>query len=67
MLIPISMLWGVRMEWRRKAALISLFSLVIIVMIIAIIRVAVVISSEDSMKSVSWVTMWSVVECFVGK
>lgn len=67
MLIPITMLRGVQMNWRRKAALVGIFSLVIIVMIFAIIRVAVVSSSESSMKSVSWVVMWSAVENCVGK
>ncbi|MCJ1467454.1 hypothetical protein MMC07_006079 [Pseudocyphellaria aurata] len=68
MLIPITMLWGLQMKWRRKFALAGIFSLVVITMTFAVIRIAVITSSEtyyviDS----SWLYMWSAIEVYVGQ
>lgn len=67
MSIPITMLWGVQMPWRRKAALAVIFSLVIITMIIAIVRAAVVGSARTRLPDSSWLFMWSSIEVSVGK
>ena len=67
MSIPITMLWGVQMRWRRKAALAGIFSLVIITIIFAIVRTAVVSSSETRLPDSSWLYMWSAIETSVGK
>lgn len=67
MLIPILMLRGVQMRWRRKAALTGIFSLVVITMIFAIVRTAVVGSSNTTLLDSSWLFMWSAIEASVGR
>lgn len=67
MSIPITMLWGVQMRWRRKAALAGIFSLVVITMIFAIVRTAVVGSAKTRLPDSSWLYMWSAIETSVGK
>lgn len=68
MLIPITMLWGLQMEWRRKFTLAGIFSLVVITMIFAIVRTAVVSSSKTSHSpDSSWLYMWSAIEVSVGQ
>ena len=67
MLIPITMLWGVQMKWKRKFALAGIFSLVIITMVFAIIRTAVVASTKTHhLFDSSWLYMWSAIEVSVG-
>lgn len=67
MLIPILMLRGVQMRWRRKAALTGIFSLVVITMIFAIVRTAVVGSTNTTQPDSSWLYMWSAIEASVGR
>ena len=66
MLIPFSMLKGVQMKWRRKAALSGIFSLVIITMVFAIVRNALVGSSNTHQHDSSWFYMWSAIEASIG-
>ena len=41
MLIPIHLLWNVRMDYKQKLGLLGIFSLTIVTMIIAIVKVEV--------------------------
>ena len=66
MLIPFSMLKGVQINWRRKAALSGIFSLVVITMVFAIVRTALVGSSNTTQPDSSWLYMWSAIEASVG-
>ncbi|KAI4254446.1 MAG: hypothetical protein LQ352_003091 [Teloschistes flavicans] len=65
MLIPFTMLRGVQMRWRRKAALGGIFSLVIITMIVAIVRTALVASKKTKQLESSWLYTWSAIETSV--
>jgi hypothetical protein len=67
MIIPIRMLWGVQMKWRRKLALAGIFSLVIITISTSIIRASVVSSEAPRVIDTSWLYMWSAIEISVGK
>lgn len=58
MAIPISMLWGVQMSLRKKAALVGIFSLAIITCVFAIVRV-IVISTETRQLHVLWSYKWN--------
>lgn len=62
--IPIRMLWNVSISWKKKLALMSIFSLTIIVVVISIVRVAVGISKK-SPADMGWLYMWSNVEVAV--
>ena len=62
--VPILMLWNVHISWKKKLALIGLFSLTIIVIIFSIVRVAVV-TSRKSQADVTWLYMWSNIEMAV--
>jgi len=66
MFIPFSMLKGVQMKGRRKAALSGIFSLVVITMVFAIVRTALVGSSNSTQPDSSWLYMWSAIEAFIG-
>lgn len=59
--IPVRMLWNVRISWRRKLALMVIFSLTIIVTVVSIVRIAL-ISSKNKTEDISWLYMWSNVE-----
>lgn len=55
------MLWNVRISWRKKLALMSIFSLTVIVIVISIVRVAVVtlVSVRGSTAlDITWLYMW---------
>lgn len=62
--IPILMLWNVHISWKKKLALMSIFSLTVIVIIFSIVRVAL-INSENSTPDISWVYMWTNIEVAV--
>lgn len=66
MLIPISILWGTQMEFRRKFALVCIFSLVIITVVFSILRTST-ISALTHAPDPSWLYMWSAIEASVGK
>ena len=66
MALPISMLWGVQMSFRRKLALIGIFSLAIITTVFAVIRVTI-ISTITKQPEPSWLYLWTSVEQCIGK
>lgn len=66
MLIPISILWGTQMEFRRKFALVCIFSLVVITVVFSILRTSTV-SALTRAPDPSWLYMWSAIEAAVGK
>lgn len=66
MAVPISMLWGVQMSIRRKAALMGLFSLGVVTTIISIIR-ATAITTRGRQPDTSWSYMWNIIEQAIGK
>ena len=63
-MIPILMLWNVSISWKKKLALMSLFSLTIIVIVISIVRVAVGISKKSS-ADMGWIHLWNNIEVSV--
>ncbi|KAI4202614.1 MAG: hypothetical protein LQ348_001478 [Seirophora lacunosa] len=65
MLVPFSMLRGVQMRWRRKAALTAIFSLVVITMVVAVLRAALVGSNQAASPDSSWLYMWSAIEASI--
>ena len=70
MALPISMLWGVQMSFRRKAALIGIFSLAIITTVFAVIRVTTVSTFTKKFTKQpepSWLYLWNSVEQCIGK
>lgn len=66
MFIPFSMLKGVQMEWRRKAVLNGIFSLVVIAMVFAILRTALVGASNTTQPDSAWLYTWSAIEASIG-
>lgn len=62
--MPVLMLWIVQVAWKKKLALIGVFSLTIIVMIFAIVRVALVTSNTTQL-DITWLCMWSNIEMAV--
>ncbi|KAL8857184.1 MAG: hypothetical protein Q9178_006239 [Gyalolechia marmorata] len=65
MFIPFSMLKGVQMNWRRKAALSGIFSLVVITMVFAVARTALIGSSNTTKTDSSLLWMWSAIEASI--
>ncbi|OTB08910.1 hypothetical protein M426DRAFT_18309 [Hypoxylon sp. CI-4A] len=61
MIIPITMVWNTRLRWRKKLALIGIFSLVIVTMIFSIVRVLVT-SKLSRQPDTSWLYLWSSIE-----
>ncbi|KAI4155822.1 MAG: hypothetical protein LQ340_000729 [Diploschistes diacapsis] len=59
--IPIIMLWRVRISFRRKLALVGIFSLTVIVIVLAIIRVSLVYNPDKNVDA-TWLYMWSNIE-----
>ena len=71
MLLPISILWNVRISTARRIALAGVFSLVLITMAIAIVRVTVTtaggnISKNNKQVESTWLYTWHFVEAAVG-
>jgi hypothetical protein len=64
--IPITMLWKVRISMRRKLALGLVFSATVVTMIFAIARVSS-ISSSWYRQDMTWLYIWSNLECNAGK
>ncbi|KAK0662098.1 hypothetical protein QBC41DRAFT_350470 [Cercophora samala] len=61
--IPVSMVWNLRIRWRKKLALISLFSLTIITIVVGIVRVSILYTTrfnEGSIDPVAFIFWWSV-------
>ena len=65
-LVPVNLLWKVRLSLRKKLTLGSIFSITVVIMVIAVIRV-VVVSNYSSEPDMSWLYMWSSVEQAVCK
>ncbi|KAF2260653.1 hypothetical protein CC78DRAFT_410814, partial [Lojkania enalia] len=70
MLLPISILWNVRISLARRFALGGVFSLVIITMVIAIVRVTVTtnnnnVSQSNKQVESTWLYTWHFVESSV--
>ena len=59
------MLWNVRIQMRKKLALIAIFSVTIVVMVVSIIRVTVVHSANENV-DISWLYFWSNIEMNTG-
>lgn len=59
------MLWDVRIQLRKKLALIAIFSVTIVVMVVSIIRVTVVHSVNENV-DISWLYFWSNIEMATG-
>ena len=60
-LVPVNLLWKVRLSIRKKFALGGIFSITVIIMIFAIVRV-VVVSSRSQQPDQTWLYMWSFIE-----
>lgn len=65
-LVPVNLLWRVKISLRRKLALASLFSVTILIMVFAIVRVAVV-SAYSHQPDQTWLFLWDSIEQTVGK
>ncbi|RWA09017.1 hypothetical protein EKO27_g6090 [Xylaria grammica] len=64
MLIPFTLLWNVRMRWRRKLAFLGIFSLSIVTMVIATVRAADVAATKwvTGQNDPTYLWLWSAVE-----
>ncbi|KAF2754644.1 hypothetical protein EJ05DRAFT_479609 [Pseudovirgaria hyperparasitica] len=65
-MLPISLIWNVKINLRKKFILAGLFSLVVVTVTIAIVRIAMVyggshISTRDQ-PEVTWLYFWSMIE-----
>jgi hypothetical protein len=72
MMLPISILWNVRISFLRRLALAGVFSLVVITMIVSIVRVTVVAEKAASNRKgkqveITWLFMWHFIESSVGR
>lgn len=67
--IPIVILRKVQIPWKKKAALIGLFSATILVMVASLVRVFLVRGSTTQVQSggIDTLYLWSNVECGIGK
>lgn len=66
MIIPVTLIWNVRIQWGKKLALMGIFSLVIVTMVISIVRVVVNVGLSGQ-PDTTWLYLWSSVEQCVGK
>ncbi|KAK0744608.1 hypothetical protein B0T21DRAFT_389898 [Apiosordaria backusii] len=62
--IPINIVWNLQIRWRKKLALVGLFSLTIITMAIAIVRITVLHTTRKEQGSLDPVALifWSLME-----
>ena len=60
-LVPITLLWKVRLNYRKKFALGGIFCITVIIMVFAIIRV-IVVSSYSEEPDETWLYTWSSIE-----
>lgn len=69
MVLPIVLLWNVRIRWSKKIAVLGLFSLSLVTIAIAIVRVADINATRrpDGNEDVSFLWLWSAIEPAVGK
>ena len=62
--IPVLMLWNIRISWKKKLALMTIFSLTVIVIIVSIVRITLV-NTKYTGSDISWLHMWSNIETAV--
>lgn len=65
MLVPLSLLWNLRIGLRQKLGLAGIFSLTVVIMIQSIIRVAVL--GSGSQFDLTWSWTWGTIELTVGE
>jgi len=64
MLVPLSLLWNLRIGLRQKLGLAGIFSLTVVIMVQSIIRVAVL--GGGSQFDLTWSWTWGTTEVTVG-
>ena len=64
-ILPVTLLWNVRINIRKKLTLIALFSMTTFIMITSVIRI-VFANSSASFLDQSWFYSWSAIEMAVG-
>jgi hypothetical protein len=68
LIIPFTILWKVRVSWRKKIVLAGIFSLTIFIVVCTILRVVLVQQkSVNGAIDVSWLFLWNKVELDTGK
>lgn len=69
MLIPISILWNVRVPLRKKVAFIGLFSLTIITIVVAIVRAVNITSTRQGtgQEDTTFLWLWSAIQAPLGE
>lgn len=68
MLIPISILWNVRIPWEKKAIFIGLFSLTLSTIVVAIVRTVDVSVTRrgTGREDTSFLWLWSAIQASLG-
>ncbi|MCJ1282375.1 hypothetical protein MMC26_001698 [Xylographa opegraphella] len=64
-LVSTNILWNIKINLRKKLALVGICSLTVFVIVVAIIRV--VISTKDDTLDLTWLILWGGVESSVGQ
>ena len=64
LVIPIKLVWGLRLKWSKKAAIAATLCLTVLVMIITVIRIATIVH-EDKIDPV-WGVYWHIIAAEVG-
>lgn len=68
MLIPISILWNVRIPWAKKAVFIGLFSLTLIIIAVAIVRAVNISATRQGtgQQDTTFLWLWSAIQASLG-
>ena len=66
MIIPLRLLWDLRVNRRQKIALTVIFSLVFIIIIFAIVRVIQISPASEHVDPI-WLALWSMTEGSIGR
>ena len=66
MTISILMLWNVKIAWRKRLALMGIFTLTLIVIIFSNVRVSVVTTAK-SQADITWLFMWCRIKMAAGQ
>ena len=61
-LLPVLLIWDLRMPLKKKAAFVGLFSLTVFVMITAIVRIVGAGQTQDRQLDPSYLFLWSAIE-----
>lgn len=69
MLLPITLLWNVRLPLRKKLAFMGLFSLTVITMVVAIVRAVNVNSSRQGQgqDDATFLWLWTAIQASLGE